>query len=167
MARETVSTREAEWYINTTSPYPYKDPIQTNVLSIEWYINMNSSCSCSSSSSSFDCIYLSVSFLCRTGSFLLSLFRIYLSVSLSCHTLYHFVLDHFLSLYVMFFIQPYLFVGFFVRFFIALYPLFSSVCVLLGSTVSIGPSLYRVVLDLFHPLNCRFDLVRDINCSSC
>ena len=44
-----------------------EDPIQTNVLSIEWYINPNLPYR------SFYCIYLSVALSCRAGSFPLSI----------------------------------------------------------------------------------------------
>ena len=67
-------------------------------LFLSCYMSFRSgSCSCSSSSSSFDRIYQSVSLSCRTVSFFLSLRvvailsmfvfnRIYLSISLSCRT---------------------------------------------------------------------------------
>ena len=100
-------------------------------------------CLCSSSSSSFDRIYLSVSLLCLNGSFPLSLFV-------------------FVFVFVFFSIQPYISIRLFIVSFSLSFRTGSlplSLPVVLRSTISIGPSLYCVVPDLFLSLMCRFDPV--------
>ena len=107
--------------------------------------------------SSFDRIYLSVSLSCRTGSLPLSLHVVLRSTVSIYPSLYRVEPDLFLSLCMLFFVRPYLSI----RLSIVSNRIFSSLfaCCSSRSTVSIDPSCYCVVPDLFLSL-CMLFFVR-------